>query len=147
MYQGLACRLYVGSTAHRVLETGGFPMAQLTRPATEQPVTRDAGQPAVPTVDLIRVKYGACLVAAAFILLAVVFAIAVYRFTSAADVAAVVASVATVVGTIIGAFFGIQVGTSGKEVAEAQRDRAENIARAALSKMSPADADDVLKKI
>jgi hypothetical protein len=122
-------------------------MAQLTRPATEQPVTRDAGQPAVPTVDLIRVKYGACLVAAAFILLAVVFAIAVYRFTSAADVAAVVASVATVVGTIIGAFFGIQVGTSGKEVAEAQRDRAENIARAALSKMSPADADDVLKKI
>jgi hypothetical protein len=122
-------------------------MVQLTRPATEQPVTRDAGQPAVPAVDMIRVKYGACLVAAAFILLAVVFAIAVYRFTSAADVAAVVASVATVVGTIIGAFFGVQIGTSGKEVAEAQRDRAESITRTALSKMSPADADDVLKKI
>jgi hypothetical protein len=122
-------------------------MAQLTRPATGQPVTRDPGQPAAPSVDMIRVKYGACLIAGAFLLLAVVFAIAVYRFTAAADVAAVVASVATVVGTIIGAFFGIQVGTSGKEVAEAQRDRAEQVTRVALSKMSPADADDVLNKI
>jgi hypothetical protein len=122
-------------------------MAQLTRLATEQPVTRDSGQVAGPGVDIIRVKYGACLVAGAFILLAVVFAIAVYRFTSAADVAAVVASVATVVGTIIGAFFGIQVGTSGKVVAEAQRDRAETVTRAALSKLSPADADDVLSRI
>lgn len=76
-----------------------------------------------------------------------VFAIAVSRFTAAADVAAVVASVATVVGTIIGAYFGVQVGTSGKEAAETQRDRAETITRAALSKLSPADADDVLKKI
>ena len=122
-------------------------MAQLTRPATRQPVTRDPGQPAAPSVDVIRVKYGACLVAAAFLLLAVVFAIAVYRFTSAADVAAVVASVATVVGTIIGAFFGIQVGTSGKEAAEAQRDRSEQVTRVALSKLSPADADDVLNRI
>jgi hypothetical protein len=122
-------------------------MAQLTTPATEEPVTRDPGQPASPSVDVIRVKYGACLVAAAFILLAVVFAIAVSRFTAAADVAAVVASVATVVGTIIGAYFGVQVGTSGKEAAETQRDRAETITRAALSKLSPADADDVLRKI
>jgi hypothetical protein len=122
-------------------------MAQLTRLDTGEPVTRDPGQPAATSVDVIRVKYGACLVAAAFILLAVVFAIAVYRFTAAADVAAVVASVATVVGTIIGAFFGIQVGTSGREVAEAQRNRAENVARVALSKLSPADADDVLRKI
>jgi hypothetical protein len=122
-------------------------MAQLTRPATDLPVTHDSGQPAGPSVDVIRVKYGACLVAAAFILLALVFAIAVYRFTSAADVAAVVASVATVVGTIIGAFFGIQVGTAGKEAAEGQRDRAEQVTRVALSKLSPADADDVLKKI
>jgi hypothetical protein len=127
---------------------GGFPMAQLTRTATGEPVARDPGRPAVPaSVDIIRVKYGACLVAAAFLLLAVVFSIAVYRFTAAADVAAVVASVATVVGTIIGAFFGVQVGTSGKEAAEAQRDRAEGITRVALSKLSPADADDVLKKI
>lgn len=96
---------------------------------------------------MIRVKYGACLVGAAFILLAVVFGIAVSRFTAAADVAAVVASVATVVGTIIGAFFGIQVGTSGKEAAEAQRNRAEKVTRVALSKLSPTDADDVLKVI
>ncbi len=122
-------------------------MAQLTRPGTEWPAAHDPGQPAVPTVDMIRVKYGACLVGGAFILLAVVFGIAVSRFTAAADVAAVVASVATVVGTIIGAFFGIQVGASGKEVAEAKRDQAEKVTRAALSKLSPADADDVLKKV
>jgi len=122
-------------------------MAQLTTPAAGEPAVRDPGQPAGPSVDVIRVKYGACLVAAAFVLLGLVFAIAVSRFTAAADVAAVVASVATVVGTIIGAFFGVQVGTSGKEAAEAQRDRAETITRAALSKLSPADADDVLKKI
>lgn len=122
-------------------------MAQLTRLGTEQPAIHDPGQPAVPTVDMIRVKYGACLIGAAFILLALVFGIAVSRFTSAADVAAVVASVATVVGTIIGAFFGIQIGTSGKEAAEAHREQAEKVTRAALSKMSPADADDVLKRI
>lgn len=123
-------------------------MAQLTRPpVTEQPAVHDPGQLTVPSVDMIRVKYGACLVGASFILLAVVFGIAVSRFTSAADVAAVVASVATVVGTIIGAFFGIQVGSSGKEVAEAQRNRAEKVTRAALSKLSPADAEDVLKTL
>lgn len=122
-------------------------MAQLTRPGTEQPAIHDPGQPAVPTVDMIRVKYGACLIGAAFLLLAVVFGIAVSRFTSAADVAAVVASVATVVGTIIGAFFGIQVGTSGKEAAEAHRAQAEKVTRAALSKLSPVDADDVIKMI
>lgn len=122
-------------------------MAQLTKPGTGQSATHDPGQPVVPSVDVIRVKYGACLVGVAFILLAVVFGIAVSRFTSAADVAAVVASVATVVGTIIGAFFGIQVGTSGKEAAEAQRSRAEKVTRAALSKLSPADADDVLKTL
>jgi 3-hydroxymyristoyl/3-hydroxydecanoyl-(acyl carrier protein) dehydratase len=123
-------------------------MAQLTRPpVTAQPASHDPGQPTMPGVDMIRVKYGACLVGAAFILLAVVFAIAVYRFTSAADVAAVVASVATVVGTIIGAFFGIQVGTAGKEAAEAQRNKAEKVTRAALTKLNPADAEDVLKTL
>jgi hypothetical protein len=122
-------------------------MAQLTRLGTGQPAGHDPGQPVVPSVDMIRVKYGACLIGAAFILLAVVFGIAVSRFTSAADVAAVVASVATVVGTIIGAFFGVQVGASGKEAAEANRDQAEKVTRAALSKLSPADADDVFKMI
>jgi uncharacterized BrkB/YihY/UPF0761 family membrane protein len=122
-------------------------MALLTRPGTGQPAVHDPGRPGVPNVDMIRVKYGACLVGAAFLLLAVVFGIAVSRFTSAADVAAVVASVATVVGTIIGAFFGIQVGAAGKEAAETQRVQAEKATRTALSKMSPADADDVLKML
>jgi hypothetical protein len=120
---------------------------QVARPATGQPVTPAAARKAAPNVDLLRVKYGAALIVAAFILLGVVFGIAVARFTTAADVAAVVASVATVVGTIIGAFFGVQAGASGREAAENQRVHAERLTQAALSKLSPADADDVLKML
>jgi hypothetical protein len=121
--------------------------AQLTSPATGQPATRAPAQKAVPNADLLRVRYGAALIAAAFVLLGVVFGIAVAHFTAAADVAAVVASVATVVGTIIGAFFGVQAGASGREAAENQRAQAERVTRAALGKLSPADADDVLKMV
>jgi len=101
----------------------------------------------VPDVDIARVKYGAWLVGAAFVLLGVVFGLAVSQFTTAADVTAVVGSVATVVGTIIGAFFGVQVGSSGKEAAEAGRDKAERTARIALGKLDPAAADDVIKAL
>jgi hypothetical protein len=68
-----------------------------------------------------RVRYGVWLVGAAFVLLGVVFGIAASQFTAASDVAAAVGSVATVIGTIVGAFFGVQVGSSGKEAAEAGR--------------------------
>jgi hypothetical protein len=48
------------------------------------------------------------------------------------------------VGTIIGAYFGIQVGSSGKEVAEAGRAQAERAARIALAKMDPLVADELM---
>lgn len=100
-------------------------------------------QSAAQNVDMARVRYGAWLIGAAFVLLGVVFGVAVSQFTSAADVTAVVGSVATVTGTIIGAFFGVQVGSSGKEAAEAGRNHAEKITRAALAKMDPGAASDI----
>src|SRR5215831_4709600 len=115
---------------------------------------RAADQASGLSVDHEQLKYGARLVGGAFVLLGVVFAIAVWRFTAARDVTAAVGSVATVIGTIVGAFFGIHIGSSAKETAEAGRAhaeagraRAENIARAALGKLDPATADEVLKKM
>jgi uncharacterized BrkB/YihY/UPF0761 family membrane protein len=94
--------------------------------------------------DLTRVRYGAWLVGAAFVLLGVIFGIAVTRFTNPAEIVAVIGSEATVVGTIVGAYFGIQVGSSGKETAEAGRAQAEKTARMALAKLDPNVADEIL---
>ena len=65
----------------------------------------------------------------------------------AADVTAVVGSVATVIGTIMGAFFGVQVGSQGKEAAEAGRAKAESVTRKALAKLDPSQATDDLMKV
>jgi hypothetical protein len=37
----------------------------------------------------------------------------------------------TVIGTLVGAFFGVQVGSAGKEKAEEERSKSENLARLA----------------
>ena len=97
-----------------------------------------------PNVDLTRVRYGAWLVGAAFVLLGVIFGISVAKFSVPADIATIVGSVAAVVGTIIGAYFGIQVGSSGKEAAEAGRVKAERAARIALAKLDPNTANDLM---
>jgi hypothetical protein len=95
-------------------------------------------------VDATRIRYGAWLVGAAFVLLGVIFGISTAKFKVPADVATIVGSVSGVVGTIIGAYFGIQVGSSGKEVAEAGRAQAERAARIALAKMDPLVADELM---
>jgi len=120
-------------------QTASHDPNQVSRPSTAQ-------SPG-PNVDLLRVKYGAWLIGAAFVLLGVVFGIAVSQFNTAADVTAVIGSVTTVIGTIIGAFFGVQVGSSGKEAAEAGRSHAEKVTRIALAKLDPAAADEVVKAL
>jgi hypothetical protein len=101
-------------------------------------------QSSPPSVDLTRVRYGAGLVVAAFVLLGVIFGIAMAKFSVPADVATVVGSVATGVGTIVGAYFGVQVGSSGKEAAEAGRAQAERAARIALARLEPQEADQIM---
>jgi hypothetical protein len=122
-------------------------MAQTTRTNPDQMTPAGAIQNPASSADLARIKYGAWLIGVAFVLLGVVFGIAVSQFTNAADVTAAVGSVATVVGTIIGAFFGIQAGSSGKEAAEAGRAQAERASRLALAKLDPQDAADVMRQI
>ncbi len=107
----------------------------------------NAGAVIAPSADMLRIKYGALLIVAAFVLLGVVFAVAIAHFTAAADVTAVVGSVATIVGTVIGAFFGVQIGSSGKEAANHARDAAEKRTRAALAQLPPQDAEHVLRSV
>ena len=99
------------------------------------------------SVDRDRIKYGVWLSAAAFLLLGVVSGIGVTRMTVGSDMVAALGSVTTVVGTIIGAYFGVQIGSHGKEAAEAERTHAEAAARLALGKLDPKDADDVNQKL
>jgi hypothetical protein len=132
-------------------------MAQLTSIHPDQPADQPnrpapAAHPApavllAPNADLVRIKYGAWLIVAAFLLLGIVFALAIWQFSAAADVTAVVGSVTTVVGTIIGAFFGVQIGSAGKEAAENGRAHAERAARLALGKLEPRAADDVVRML
>ena len=108
---------------------------------------RAAGDTGTESADVLRLKFGALIIVAAFALLGVVFAVSIAHFSSAADVTAVVGSVATVVGTIVGAYFGIQVGSHGKEAATAARDKAEMTTQAALAALPPHDAEQVLRSV
>lgn len=130
----------------------GASMAQLKTPTNGQQALVDkpaspVGNGQVTAADLARVKYGAGLIGAAFVLLGVVFGVAIMHFRTASDVVAVVGSVATVVGTIVAAFFGIQAASSSKAAAEAGRAHAEQTARLALGKLDPQAAEDVLSRL
>jgi hypothetical protein len=122
-------------------------MAQLTSIHPDQAINAAPVANPAPNADLVRIKYGAWLIAAAFLLLGVVFGLAIWQFSAAADVTAVVGSVTTVVGTIIGAFFGVQIGSAGKEAAETGRAHAERAARLALGKLEPQAAEDVVQML
>ena len=127
-------------------------MAQLTSPINGQEAVLDkpasaVGSGQVTAVDLARIRYGALLISTAFVLLGVVFGVAIMHFKTASDVVAVVGSVATVVGTIVAAFFGIQAASSSKAAADAARSHAEQTARLALSKLDPEAAEDVLRRL
>jgi len=122
-------------------------MAQLTSIHPDQAIDAAPAAKPAPNADLLRIKYGAWLIAASFLLLGIVFSLAIWQFSAAADVTAVVGSVTTVVGTIIGAFFGVQIGSAGKEAAETGRAHAERAARLALGKLEPQAAEDVVQML
>jgi hypothetical protein len=98
----------------------------------------------VTTVDQLRMKYGFWAVVVGLVLVAVVFLAAIARWTAASDVTAVVGSITGVVGTVVGAFFGVQVGSAGKEKADAERKIAEDKALRMASALQPDAAATVL---
>ena len=122
-------------------------MGQVTSIHPDQAIHATSAAYPAPNGDLLRIKYGAWLIVAAFLLLGAVFSLAIWQFSAAADVTAVVGSVTTVVGTIIGAFFGVQIGSAGKEAAENGRAHAERAARLALGKLEPQAAEDVVQML
>lgn len=107
----------------------------------------DVGQSPSAYTDLTRIRYGAWLIVAAFLMLGVVFGVAIWRYPNASDVAAVVGTLATVTGTILGAFFGAAAGSAGKEAAEAGRRKAERTARIALGKLHPNVAEEIVRDL
>lgn len=121
-------------------------MSQISTPAAVHQVSSTPQKPA-PNPEVTRDRYGALLVGAAFVLLGVVFGVAMTQFRSASDVAAVVGSVGAVVGTIIGAYFGVHAASSGRQAAEAGRAKAEKVARVALAKLDPHSAEGLMGQL
>lgn len=74
-------------------------------------------------LDKYRIKYNFYAVLAAFILIGVIFILAIFT-TDAKDVPNVLGALTGIVGTIIGAFFGFAVGSEGKQDAIKTRDNA-----------------------
>ena len=121
-------------------------------------VSPDAGQPASPdspggkptpsaSSEDVRDRYGLILAVAAFVLLGVVFGVAMSQFTKASDVAAVVGSAGAIIGTIVGAFFGVHAASAGRAAAEAGRAKAEHNTHLALAKLDPSVAEGLLKDL
>ncbi len=87
---------------------------------------------ATPTEsDQMRIKYGFWVVITGLTIIAVVFVIAIMKWSAAGDVAAAVGSVTGVIGTVVGAFFGVHVGSQGKEKAEDRALTAESARKTA----------------
>jgi len=93
--------------------------------------------------DQMRIRYGFLIVIIGLFLVTVVFLVAMKKYPTASDVTGVVGSVTGVVGTIIGAFFGVQVGSAGKEKAEAARNKAEDKVMRLAAALNPAEAKSI----
>lgn len=75
--------------------------------------------------DLLHEKDGYRVVVIGMTLVIITFAVAVWKWSTAADVATAVGSVTGVIGTLAGTFFGIQAGSSGKDKADKERKTAD----------------------
>jgi hypothetical protein len=91
-------------------------------------------------VDRLRLRYG-FWITTGFALVFLITLISTFRWAEVTSVATVVGAVASLVGTVVGAFFGVQVGGTGKERAEAARERSEEMTRTALSMLPPESAE------
>ena len=92
-------------------------------------------------IEKLRLKYGFWIILTGFALVAFITLISTYRWNEVTSVGTVIGAVTSLVGTVVGAFFGVQVGSAGKERAEAARDRSEEMAKSALSMLPPESAE------
>jgi hypothetical protein len=70
------------------------------------------------STDDEKIKLGFWVVIIGMVLAAVLFLAAMYKYTSASDVATSIGPVTTLIGTLSGAFFGQQIGSAGKDKAQ-----------------------------
>jgi hypothetical protein len=91
--------------------------------ATESPAT---------SAEDLRARYGAGVVIAGLVVVALTFFAALIAFDKASSVSTALAGVTGVIGTIVGAYFGVQVGSEGKA-------RADENARVATNQLTQAN--------
>jgi hypothetical protein len=90
-----------------------------------------------PDLDGVRLRYGFILALAGLGLVLVIALIGAWRFSEPAQVVALVGAAASLVGTLVGAFLGMNMGASGRERAERERDRSQRAALQLALRMDP----------
>lgn len=91
-------------------------------------------------VEQMRIRYGLWIILTGFGLVALVSVVAIFRWNDATNAAAVIGATTSLVGTVAGAFLGVQVGSAGRERAEAARVQSEEMVRAAMAMLPPESA-------
>jgi hypothetical protein len=94
-------------------------------------------------------RYGFWLILFSLVLVSGLFVFVAWTvvWDEPTDIATGLASVTTLFGTLVGFYFGHQVGSSGKERAEASRERSDAVAKAALAHLDPEKTEDLQRII
>jgi hypothetical protein len=98
---------------------------------------RKEPRPMTDQADLLRIRYGLWIILSGFVLVALVAVVSIFRWDEVTNAATIIGATTSLVGTVVGSFLGVQVGAAGKERAEAERRRSDELARAALSMLPP----------
>jgi hypothetical protein len=96
--------------------------------------------------NLYLARYGVWVVLAGLGVILAAFTISVFVFEpTAADVSTALAPVTGIVGTIVGAYFGVQVGSQGRQQAEATTARAQEQVTRLAAAADPARVAEILR--
>jgi hypothetical protein len=98
-------------------------------------------------LDRARIRYGFWLILFSLVLISGLFLLVAddVPMDEPGDVPAVLGSLTTLYGVLVGFFFGHAAGSSGKERAEASRERSDAVAKAALAHIDPAKRKQVME--
>jgi hypothetical protein len=98
-------------------------------------------------LDRVRMRYGFLLILITLALSSGLF-VFVGRgvvWDEPSDIPTGLGALTTLFGTLVGLYFGHQAGSSGKEQAEASRERSDAVAKAALIHIDPATRQQVME--
>src|ERR687884_867294 len=98
-------------------------------------------------IDQQRIRYGLWIILTGFALVALITVVSIFKWNDVTSVATAIGATTSLVGTVVGSFLGVQVGSAGKERAEADRRRLEQFARLALAMLPPEVASQVREQM